>query len=62
MARARKKSELPSKICRRCLRPFTWRKKWARCWDEVLYCSKRCGGEARRGADVTRAKSSSLQR
>jgi hypothetical protein len=25
-----------------CQRPFTWRKKWADCWDEVKYCSDRC--------------------
>ncbi|MGB3298228.1 MAG: DUF2256 domain-containing protein, partial [Phormidesmis sp.] len=23
-------------------RPFTWRKKWERCWDDVKYCSERC--------------------
>lgn len=39
-----KKSELPRKICLVCQRPFTWRKKWARCWDEVKYCSKACKG------------------
>ncbi|WP_339721144.1 DUF2256 domain-containing protein [uncultured Paraglaciecola sp.] len=38
-----KKSELPSKICPVCERSFTWRKKWQRCWNEVKYCSKRCG-------------------
>jgi hypothetical protein len=38
----RKKSELPQKDCRTCGRPFTWRKKWARDWDNVLYCSERC--------------------
>ncbi|ELQ07823.1 MULTISPECIES: DUF2256 domain-containing protein [Pseudomonas] len=37
-----KKSELPVKTCAVCGLPFTWRKKWARCWDEVLYCSERC--------------------
>ncbi|HFT7523393.1 DUF2256 domain-containing protein [Enterobacter kobei] len=21
---------------------MTWRKKWAKCWDEVKYCSERC--------------------
>ena len=21
---------------------FTWRKKWARDWNNVLYCSQRC--------------------
>ncbi|MBT9532237.1 MAG: DUF2256 domain-containing protein [Pseudomonas sp.] len=36
------KSSLPSKICTVCARPYTWRKKWARCWDEVRYCSERC--------------------
>ncbi|MCF5657515.1 DUF2256 domain-containing protein [Pseudomonas poae] len=25
-----------------CGLPFTWRKKWARCWEEVRYCSERC--------------------
>lgn len=38
----RKKSELPTKICVACGRPFTWRKKWAKVWDEVRYCSERC--------------------
>lgn len=44
----RKKSDLPVKICLQCERPFTWRKKWARCWHEVRYCSQRCKSEARR--------------
>ncbi|MEM9279373.1 MAG: DUF2256 domain-containing protein, partial [Pseudomonadota bacterium] len=22
--------------------PFSWRKKWAKVWDEVIYCSERC--------------------
>nr|WP_262420569.1 DUF2256 domain-containing protein [Pantoea vagans] len=21
---------------------MSWRKKWEKCWDEVLYCSERC--------------------
>ncbi|MDO9617673.1 MAG: DUF2256 domain-containing protein [Pseudomonas sp.] len=37
-----KKAELPAKSCAVCGLPFTWRKKWARCWDEVKYCSERC--------------------
>ncbi|MVZ97070.1 DUF2256 domain-containing protein [Sphingorhabdus sp. IMCC26285] len=37
-----KKSDLPSKICMACEKPFTWRKKWAKDWDNVLYCSDRC--------------------
>ncbi|MEZ8709474.1 DUF2256 domain-containing protein, partial [Vibrio alginolyticus] len=20
----------------------SWRKKWQRCWDDVIYCSERC--------------------
>ncbi|MFC0118605.1 DUF2256 domain-containing protein [Pseudoalteromonas xiamenensis] len=37
-----KKLHLPSKICPVCQRPFLWRKKWAKDWDRVLFCSKRC--------------------
>ncbi|TNF70443.1 MAG: DUF2256 domain-containing protein [Bacteroidetes bacterium] len=33
---------LPNKICLVCGRPFSWRKKWERTWEEVRYCSKRC--------------------
>jgi hypothetical protein len=42
MGRFRSKSDLPEKICPVCQRPFTWRKKWQDCWDEVKYCSERC--------------------
>ncbi|MBT9569559.1 DUF2256 domain-containing protein [Pseudomonas umsongensis] len=37
-----KKSELPVKTCAVCGLPFAWRKKWARCWAQVRYCSQRC--------------------
>ncbi|MBC8753415.1 DUF2256 domain-containing protein [Kordia sp. YSTF-M3] len=37
-----KKTHLPSKICKVCQKPFNWRKKWERVWDEVQYCSERC--------------------
>jgi hypothetical protein len=40
--RMQKKSELPSKVCLTCARPFTWRKKWERDWENVKYCSDRC--------------------
>ncbi|MEM8898560.1 MAG: DUF2256 domain-containing protein [Bacteroidota bacterium] len=36
------KSNLPSKPCEVCGRPFSWRKKWENCWEEVKYCSERC--------------------
>ena len=38
----RKKSDLPSKTCQCCGLAFTWRKKWARDWEQVRYCSERC--------------------
>ncbi|WP_421811187.1 DUF2256 domain-containing protein [Flagellimonas sp.] len=37
-----KKPHLPTKTCPICERPFTWRKKWAKDWDQVIYCSDRC--------------------
>lgn len=42
MPRGVKKSDLPEKTCLTCGKPFTWRKKWERVWDEVKYCSDRC--------------------
>ncbi|MDB2325365.1 DUF2256 domain-containing protein [Alphaproteobacteria bacterium] len=42
MAKMLQKKNLPSKICVTCGRPFTWRKKWERDWEEVRYCSKAC--------------------
>ena len=33
---------LPEKICARCGRRFTWRKKWERDWAQVRYCSAAC--------------------
>jgi hypothetical protein len=46
-----KKQNLPSKVCETCGRPFTWRKKWERDWEQVRYCSDRCragkGGNSR---------------
>lgn len=53
----RKKSDLPTKICLTCGRPFAWRKAWARVWDEVRYCSDRCRKEkGKAGPDVTPTK------
>jgi len=37
-----KKSDLPEKICVNCKRPFSWRKKWEKNWEEVKYCSQKC--------------------
>ncbi len=37
-----KKVDLPVKVCVTCGRPFTWRKKWAKTWADVRYCSTAC--------------------
>ncbi len=37
-----KKQNLPEKTCLQCQRPFAWRKKWARDWENVRYCSDAC--------------------
>lgn len=43
------KANLPVKICAACARPFAWRKKWARDWDQVKFCSDRCRGAGAKG-------------
>jgi len=30
------------KKCPKCQRDFQWRKKWAKDWKKVIYCSERC--------------------
>jgi len=47
--KAVKKENLPTKICVICNRPFNWRKKWERCWDELTCCSKSCNAKRRSG-------------
>ena len=36
------KAALPSKPCTVCGRPMSWRKAWAKNWDQVRYCSEAC--------------------
>jgi hypothetical protein len=36
------KASLPSKTCIVCGREMTWRKSWAKNWDDVKYCSDAC--------------------
>jgi hypothetical protein len=36
------KSYLPAKDCPICGKAFVWRKKWAKNWNEVRYCSEKC--------------------
>ncbi len=47
MPRGVAKQNLPEKNCERCGKPFTWRKKWERVWDEVKFCSDRCRADAK---------------
>ncbi len=53
MPRGVHKSDLPEKTCAQCGRPFTWRRKWARDWEQVRYCSKRCRSDARTSERTT---------
>uniref|UniRef100_A0A7S3Y3P7 Methyltransferase type 11 domain-containing protein n=1 Tax=Heterosigma akashiwo TaxID=2829 RepID=A0A7S3Y3P7_HETAK len=53
--KAVKKGDLPDKICKSCGRPFSWRKKWEKVWDEVQYCSDRCRGS--RGSSTSKQNS-----
>ena len=39
-----------TKVCQSCGRVMTWRKAWARTWDDVRYCSDAC--RRRRVTDV----------
>ncbi|MBW0371393.1 DUF2256 domain-containing protein [Ensifer adhaerens] len=42
MARMIKKADLPKKICPSCGLAFEWRRKWAKDWNRVKFCSERC--------------------
>jgi hypothetical protein len=42
MPRGVAKRDLPAKTCPVCQRPFVWRRKWERDWENVVYCSDRC--------------------
>lgn len=50
-----RKEHLPQKNCLQCGLSFTWRKKWARVWDEVKYCSDRCRNEHKKSAKENKA-------
>ncbi|WP_371410874.1 DUF2256 domain-containing protein [Synechococcus sp. UW105] len=49
------KGDRPSKICPVCGRPFQWRRKWKKVWDEVRYCSEPC--RRRKGEKIPKALS-----
>ena len=42
MKKSVSKHHLPEKLCPVCERPFRWRKRWQKDWDNVKYCSERC--------------------
>jgi hypothetical protein len=43
------KAHLPSKPCLHCGRPMSWRRAWAKNWEQVRYCSEACRRGARHG-------------
>jgi len=46
----------PPKTCPTCGRRFEWRRKWARDWDSVRYCSTACRrGPGSRGREAEQA-------
>ena len=49
---SRSGAALPEKVCETCGRRFSWRKKWARDWESVRYCSKRCRGSRGSGTEL----------
>ena len=50
MAKMVKKGDLPEKICETCQKPFAWRKKWARDWETIRFCSHKCKSQGKRDA------------
>ena len=48
MLESNKKLNLETKVCQNCNRPFAWRKKWERVWDEVRFCSRKCKAESKK--------------
>lgn len=47
------------KTCASCGRTIEWRKKWARSWDDVKYCSDAC--RRHKVTDADRALESSIR-
>ena len=50
------KSSLPVKQCVTCGRDMSWRKSWAKNWDEVKYCSDACRAKKPSSGGVTMAE------
>ena len=45
-------ARLPEKTCASCGRRITWRKKWAREWESIKYCSDACRGHRVSAVDL----------
>ncbi|MAB72793.1 MAG: hypothetical protein CMJ54_09835 [Planctomycetaceae bacterium] len=45
------RAPLPRRTCECCGRTFAWRRKWARDWENVRYCSDRCRRSGTGAAD-----------
>jgi hypothetical protein len=56
MAKMRRKGDLPTKTCVTCGREYSWRKKWARDWENVRHCSDACRSGAYSQAVKKRAE------
>jgi hypothetical protein len=52
----------PPKTCASCHRPFTWRKKWERDWEQVRYCSDACRRTGPRAGPVATVTPSGLKK
>ena len=46
------KAQLPAKLCAVCGRTMTWRKAWAKNWDDVRYCGEKCRRNRRSRGEV----------
>jgi hypothetical protein len=51
MPRGVAKADLPTKPCASCGRTITWRKAWARDWEQVRHCSDSCRRSRRTDID-----------
>lgn len=64
MGRQRSRSSAPQdKLCLRCGRVIQWRRKWAKDWEHVRYCSKACrsAGLTQQDHDIQRVMLEALR-
>ena len=58
---AHAKLNLPTKTCLVCGRPFKWRKKWVKVWEQVKYCGERCRRHGKEGCEQMSVGSATLE-